>query len=180
MSSNASAVGIGQVAPPGQIVPRPPRGVRFWLNAWLPVALAIGMIVLESTPWFGADHTTGPLRALWQAIFGPVTNNDWLLIHHLIRKSGHFVGYGLVALTWLRAWWITLPGSGYLQDAALAVLGTGLLASWDEWHQSFLPNRGSSAWDVLLDCCGGITICLVTYLYGRLFRPDRLRRSRRD
>lgn len=176
MSNSGGAAAATPTAPSMHTGPSDPKGLRFWLHAWLPVGFAIGIIVLESTPWFGADHTTGPLRALWQALFGPVTNDQWLLIHHLIRKSGHFIGYGGVALTWLRAWWITLPGSGYFQDAALAVLGTGLLASWDEWHQSFLPNRGSSGWDVLLDCCGGITICLVTYIYGRVFHPERLRR----
>ncbi len=153
------------------------NGTRFWISAWLPVAIGIGVIVLESTPWFGADRTSGPLRWLYQGIFGPVSNARWDVIHHYIRKTGHFVGYGCIGLAWLRAWWMTLPHSRYFLDAALALLGTGLLATWDEWHQSFLPNRTSSPWDVLLDCCGAITLCLVTYLFVRLFRPERLVRA---
>ena len=46
------------------------RAVGFWIRTWLPVLLAILMIVAESTEWMGADHTSGPLRAIWQAIFG--------------------------------------------------------------------------------------------------------------
>jgi VanZ family protein len=180
MSNSGGAATVQQIAPPRRAKPHDPKSLRFWLNAWLPVAFGIGIIVLESTPWFGADRTTGPLRSLWERLFGPVSTSAWNVIHHLIRKSGHFIGYGVIALAWLRAWWITLPGSGYFQDAALAVLGTGLLATWDEWHQSFLPNRGSSPWDVLLDCCGGITLCLVAYLYSRLFRPERLSRNQRS
>ena len=63
------------------------------------------------------------------------------IIHHLIRKSGHFLGYGLIGLAWLRAWWMTLPHSRFLHDAVLALLGTALIASADEFHQTFLPNR---------------------------------------
>ncbi|MGA3080563.1 MAG: VanZ family protein, partial [Terracidiphilus sp.] len=143
---------------------------------WLPVAVSIGIIALESTKYFGADHTDGPLRWLWEAIFGPIGNARWNVIHHLIRKSGHFVGYGLVGLAWLRAWWMTLPRSRFFEDAFLALLGTALVASADEWHQTFLPNRTGTPWDVLLDCCGAITVLLAVCLYLRLFRPMRLAR----
>ncbi len=153
------------------------RGLRFWLSAWLPVLFGIGVIVVESTVWFGADHTSGPLRVLFEALFGRVSDARWEIIHHTIRKSGHFIGYGLIGLAWLRAWWMTMPRSHFLPDALLALLGTGLLATWDEWHQSFLPNRTSSPWDVLLDCCGAIALELLVYLFVRSFRPGRLARA---
>ena len=108
-----------------------PRGFKFWMNAWLPVAVGIGVILMESTVWFGSNHTSGPLRWLWETLFGPVTNARWGGIHHLIRKSGHFFGYGAIGLAWLRAWWMTLPRSSFLPDAFLALLGTALVASCD-------------------------------------------------
>jgi VanZ family protein len=80
-------------------------------------------------------------------------------------------------LAWLRAWWMTLPRSSFLPDAFLALLGTALVASCDEWHQSFLPNRTGSPWDVLLDCCGAIALQLAVYIYMRLMRPKRLARA---
>ena len=79
------------------------RDARFWVSAWLPVLLGILMIVVESTEWMGADYTSGPLRMIWQAIFGHVTEPQWQIIHHYIRKSGHFFGYGFIGLAWLRA-----------------------------------------------------------------------------
>jgi VanZ family protein len=153
------------------------RDFRFWFNAWLPVALGVAVIAMESTEFMGADHTSGPLRLLFEAIFGRVSHAQWEFIHHLIRKSGHFLGYGAIGLAWLRAWWMTLPSSHFVQDALLALLGTALVASADEWHQSFLPNRTGSPWDVLLDCCGAIALQLVVYVYLRLFRPKRLIRE---
>jgi VanZ family protein len=153
------------------------QGFKFWLNAWLPVAICIVVIALESSKYFGADHTSGPLRWLWVAIFGPVANARWTVIHYLIRKIGHFFGYGTVGLMWLRAWWMTLPRSGFFLDASLALLGTALVASCDECHQRFIPNRTGSPWDVLLDCCGAITLQLLVYIYMRLMRPKRLSRA---
>jgi len=150
------------------------QSVKFWISAWLPVAVGIGIIMLESTKWFGADHTSGPLRLLWEAIFGTVSNARWNLIHFLIRKSGHFMGYGFLGAAWLRAWWMTLPHSHFLEDTFLALMGTALVASLDELHQSYLPNRTGSVSDVLLDCCGAIALQLAVYLWLRLFRPRTL------
>ena len=149
----------------------------FWISAWLPVAVGVGIIMMESTKSFGADHTSQPMRVLWEAIFGPVSNAHWAIIHIVIRKCGHFLGYGLLGAAWMRAWWMTFPHSNFLEDAFLALMGTALVASLDELHQSYLPNRQGSPWDVLLDCCGAITIQLLVYIWLRLFRPRRLMRT---
>jgi VanZ family protein len=148
----------------------------FWFRTWLPVALGILMILIESTEWLGADHTNGPLRFAYQAIFGQVSDPQWENIHHYLRKSGHFLGYGLIGLAWLRAWWMTLPKSHFLLDACLALLGTASIAIADEFHQSFLPNRTATPWDVLIDCSGAITLQLLVYIFMRINRPKRLAR----
>jgi VanZ family protein len=153
------------------------RGFWYWVYIWLPVALGIAVIVVESTETFGSDHTSGPLRRLFEALFGSVADASWELIHHVIRKTGHFTGYGFIGLAWLRAWWFTLPRSRFRQDAFLALLGTAMIASCDEWHQSYLPNRTGSPWDVLLDCTGAIVLQLIVYLFMRTFRPKRLARA---
>jgi VanZ family protein len=154
------------------------RGPKFWLSAWLPVVLGIVIITIESTEFLGADHTGNPLRSLWEALFGHVSPARWEMIHHHIRKVGHFVGYGLIGLAWLRAWWMTLPHSRFLEDAFLALLGTSLIASMDELHQSYMPNRTGTPWDILLDCCGALTLQLLVYIYLRTMRPKRLARAK--
>jgi VanZ family protein len=132
---------------------------------------------MESTAWFGSDRTSGPLRWLWEHLFGSVDDNRWLLLHHIIRKTGHFFGYGTMGLLWLRAWWMSLPRAGFLLDATLALLGTALVASADEFHQSFLPNRTGVPSDVLLDCCGAVALQLLVYLCLRICAPKRLARA---
>jgi VanZ family protein len=119
----------------------------------------------------GADRTSGPLRLIYEAIFGPVRAAQWEIIHGLVRKSGHFLGYGAIALAWFRAWWMTLSHKRFIQNAALAFLGTAAMASVDEFHQTLLHNRTGSPRDVLLDCCGASAMLLTAYLlmllYGR-------------
>jgi VanZ family protein len=153
------------------------RPARFWIGAWLPVAIGITAIALESTIWFGADQTSSPIRFLYEAIFGPVSDARWPTIHHLIRKTGHFVGYGILCLTWLRAWWMVLRNSAFWKCAVLALFCTALVASCDEWHQTYLPNRTGTPWDVLLDCCGASVALLLVYAYVRAFRAEKLKRT---
>lgn len=150
------------------------RKLPHWLRAWLPVAVCIGVIGLESTSLLGSDRTSAPLRWVYEGIFGPVDDARWAFLHFCIRKSGHFIGYGIVGLAWLRAWRLTLPRFRFLQDALLAVIGTALVASSDEFHQTFLPNRTGEFRDVLLDCCGAVAMQLVAYIVFRLFTPKQL------
>jgi VanZ family protein len=146
------------------------RSAWFWIHAWWPVAAGICVIMLESTAYLGSDHTSGPLRWVWEHIFGPVTNARWEVLHHYVRKSGHFVGYGMLGLLWLRSWWISMPRASFGLKAVLTVLGTGLVASADEFHQFFLPNRTGIPSDVLLDCSGAVALLLLFYLLRGLRR----------
>jgi VanZ family protein len=72
---------------------------------------------------------------------------------------------------------MTLPRLRFLQHSLLALLGTALIAGADEWHQTFLPNRTGTVWDVLLDCCGVIAMEFFVYIIMRLFTPRRLKKT---
>ena len=52
------------------------------------------------------------------------------------------------------------------------LLGTALVATLDEWHQSYIPTRTGTYKDVILDTCAGIGAQLAIFLYHK-------RRSRR-
>jgi VanZ family protein len=153
------------------------RSPRFWISAWLPVAIGVAVIAIESTVWLGADQTSTPLRRAYEFLFGPVNDTQWPAIHRLIRKSGHFIGYGLLCLTWLRAWWKVLRTFAFWRCAVLGLICTALVASCDEWHQTFLPNRTGTPWDVLLDCCGATATIVLVFAYARTFRAEKLKRT---
>lgn len=132
------------------------------------------LIGLESTTDFGTDHTSRPLRWIYEHLFGVVSDQHWGLLHHYIRKTGHFVGYGTIGLTWLRAWWMSFPQWGFQRSSLMAVLGTALIAGADEFHQTFLPNRTGLFRDVVLDTGGAIVLQVLAYLLLRLIRPRQL------
>lgn len=135
------------------------------------------MIGLESTALLGADETSEPLRWIWEHVFGSVSNAHWEIIHHYIRKSGHFLGYGTMGLLWLRAWWMTLPRARFRLQTILAVLGTAVVAGSDEFHQSFLPNRTGVFSDVILDCSGAVVLIFLAYLVQRITSLKRFPRT---
>lgn len=147
-----------------------PEG-RWWIAAWLPVIIALAVISAESTEVFSAANTSSWLRPIFERVLGHFRDNNWEQFHHYLRKTGHFVGYGIVALTFLRAWLYTLGRQSRLtllgwriQSTALAIVCTAIVASCDEFHQTFLPGRTGTPVDVALDTCGATTLCLLAWL----------------
>ena len=91
--------------------------------------------------------------------------------HFFIRKGGHVLGYAVLSTLLFRAWRATLPAMRDVKWAPrwalIAILGTALVASLDEWHQSFLPSRTGRWQDVVLDTCAGIAAQVIIYFAWR-------------
>ena len=141
------------------------------MKAWLPVLLCVLVISQESTVYFGADHTTRPLQRFFEFILHRhFTEPQWERLHLLIRKTGHFTGYGILSIAWFRAFWMTLwTARPFAQRRVsahlLAMLGTLFVATCDEVHQLYLPNRTGSARDVLVDCSGAAAMQILILLW---------------
>ena len=141
----------------------------FWV--WLPVVLWTAIIALES--FFGsAANTQSILEVVLTRIFGEIDPSLFAWIHFALRKGGHFIGYGIFAFLWFRAFAATFPKSGSFVWAGLAVLFTALVASLDEWHQSFSAARYGHFGDVVLDSCGAILLVSVAMLMIRRPGPE--------
>ena len=98
--------------------------------------------------------------------------------HALLRKTGHFVGYFTLSVLLFRSWRASFPRLSTrwcLQWAALAFLGTSLVAMLDEGHQSFLPSRTGTFRDVILDSTAGLVaqIALFAILQWKSLRAKR-------
>jgi VanZ family protein len=66
-----------------------------------------------------------------------------------------------------RSWRATFPRLSTrwcLQWAAVAFLSTALVASFDEWHQSFLPSRTGTFRDVVLDSSAAVVAQIVLFI----------------
>ena len=143
------------------------------LQAWLPVFLFACVFAIESTAAFGADHTSKPLHDFLQLFLGSSIDKGWSLTHHYIRKTGHFWGYGTLSLVCFRGFWLTLrrsalrlrrPFIAQLSTHVLAIAATFVVASADEIHQSFLPNRTGMFSDVILDTTGALALQSVLWV----------------
>ena len=147
------------------------------VRVWWPVVFMMVVIAIESTNTFSSDHTSGWIRPVVERFVGHINDRLWGVIHHFMRKSGHFTGYGSLALTWLRAWLLTfgsreaLTLRGWRWRATwMAVAGTAFVASMDEWHQTFIPSRTGLFSDVVLDTIGGAVWCGIVWLVCRWWR----------
>ena len=138
------------------------------LKAWLAAILWLIVIAIESTAYLSANNTSRILYPILHFLFGM----DWMRFefwHFYIRKGGHVVGYGILSFLLFRAWRATLRSENHsgwmLRWSAMAVLGTAIVASLDEWHQSFIPSRTGRWQDVVLDTCAGIAVQILILLW---------------
>jgi VanZ family protein len=162
------------------------RNFRFWI----PVILWLGIIAVES---FGlsSNVTGGWLWKLLRLLHVHVSSQAVQELNHILRKTGHFTGYGILCVLFFRAWFHTLVSRSPItrtssessrvasalhpirvRCALLAVNMTLITAILDEWHQAFDPRRTSSGWDVALDVTGGIiflSFALFVFKFWRKF-----------
>ena len=149
---------------------------RVLLSAWTPAAVCALLIAISSSDTFSASNTSHLLRPLVEKILGPLPDHFWKVLLFGIRKVGHFFAYGTVSVVYFRAWRMPFrlnrtysSVTASLRAAAVALLSTLVLSGLDEFHQSFLPQRTGSPFDVLLDMCGAITCQLIVFtFYGSL------------
>ena len=143
------------------------------LKAWIAAILWLILIAIESSALLSAHNTSRILYPILHFLFAM----DWdhfEVWHFFIRKSGHVVGYAMLSFLLFRAWRATLPAMSNLKWtprwASIAILGTILVASLDEWHQSFIPSRTGRWQDVVLDTCAGVAAQLVIFVWWKGFR----------
>jgi VanZ family protein len=149
------------------------------LKAWIAAILWLILIAIESSALLSAHNTSRILYPLLHFLFGM----DWEhfeVWHFFIRKSGHVVGYATLSALLFRAWRATLPAMSDVKWtprwATIAILGTALVASLDEWHQSFIPSRTGRWQDVVLDTCAGVGAQLLILVWMRQ-RKNRVNRG---
>jgi VanZ family protein len=137
---------------------------------WMTVLCALIFIRLTSTSFMGGSHTQILVDAVWKAVFGTWHWDITGYVNEYCRKVGHFFGYGLVGLIFRNAWYNSAKAFSWLMRTwltpfavSLSVASTFLVASLDEWHQTFLPGRVGSLRDVLLDAAGALFLNVILW-----------------
>lgn len=134
------------------------------LNTALRVSLLIGWMGVIFM--FSADADSGAtsgglvdaLVGFLTGHLGPISPELQAGLHHGLRKTAHFSEYAILALLWAGA----LPR--HPRRLWLAFWLTTAYAASDELHQAFVPNRGPSPLDVLIDAGGAATALSLLWL----------------
>jgi len=144
---------------------------------------------MESTDMASAANTTGVLYKVIVLVAPRVKPSLVDELDTVLRKTGHFLGYGILGgLVFLalrntnrdrlrallrRPWGIYLRDLWRAEWVFIAMLFTVVTASYDEIHQTFIPSRTGRWQDVLLDACGAAVLQVVIYLLSTLALKQR-------
>ena len=150
-----------------------PRRRRL-IFAWLCVVFWAGVIWQLGSDDFSFAQTG---RSMWwpmiEWLIGDVDASTRYRVHVAIRKSAHFVEYGILALLTFRAALLSVNRNRLATAGWSALFIVLALASADEARQAFSPVRTGSPYDVLIDLAGGcIAVAGVIVISRRMRRAE--------
>ncbi len=128
---------------------------------WLPVIVWMGFIFAMSTSLGSSEHTSRIIEPLLRWLNPQIRPETVDLVHTVVRKGGHLTEYAVLALLLLRALKKSQPARGHLKAAGIALLVAAAYAATDEYHQTFVPGRTPSPYDVMIDATGAFAALTV-------------------
>jgi VanZ family protein len=143
----------------------------FWrkpnfLYYWLP-PVVWGLAVLWMSGDWGSEKNSLGLFKWLLSWFMDLEPAQLKLINFYVRKTGHFLAYGLMYGLWFRAFRAQARYGPW--PACLWALGFCLFfSSMDEGRQWFYASRGASVRDVILDMSGTSLAALIA---GTVWTP---------
>jgi len=140
------------------------------LKVWLPSAIWLAVIAVESTNIGSSEHTSWILYPVFHFLFH-MDANRFAAWHAFLRKTGHFVGYFVLSVLLFRSWRATFPRLSTrwcLQWATIALFSAALVSMLDEWRQSFLPSRTGTVRDVFLDTAAALIAQIAIFAIVRM------------
>jgi VanZ family protein len=143
------------------------------LRAWWPALVWAAVIFTLSTDAFSARHTGLVIEPILRWLFPSMSAEGLDLAHHVIRKCAHLTEYFIFFLLLYRGVRATRTTSRgwHTSSALIAWFIAAAYSATDEIHQIFVPSRGPSPWDSLLDSTGALIALFVLYLlYHRFLR----------
>lgn len=139
-------------------------------NLWLyfPLILWISGIFYLSSNKGSIAKTSSFLIPFFSWLFPHAPEQSLINYQIVFRKLCHFVGYAILALFASIAFYnssVMILARFWYFCAFVVVL---LVASADEFKQSFYASRSGSFSDVVLDCLGGSTSISLSWLFAEL------------
>ena len=105
-------------------------------------------------------------------------NIDTYISHNLIRAAAHFINFFVLYLLWYFSF--IYNGIGEKKSLAVSLIICVLYALFDEAHQYFIPGRGSSLLDVIIDSAGSLSSMGICSFFQRKRRIKRAKNNKKD
>jgi VanZ family protein len=122
---------------------------------------------LSSDQW-SAEHTHPVVRSLVQWLLPWATVGQVDVVHAIVRKCAHVTEYAILAALWFRMF-VRDHRWPEARSGWTAVIISVAWAALDEVHQIFVPTRGASVIDVIIDATGAVA---AVWLLGWIGRSD--------
>jgi VanZ family protein len=132
--------------------------------AYAPLFLWTLVVLGFSTGQASMGETSLIIRPILTFLFPSASDYTIDLYHGYIRKCAHFTEYAILAFFAFRAFIAASTHILRRYRFIAPVIFVAVIASIDEFHQSFVPSRTGSEWDVLLDISGGFFMVVVLWL----------------
>ena len=145
-------------------------GKGLFFKYWLPVVLWMGLIFYGSTGVLSTQRTSRIIGPLLRWLNPGISDEAISVVQTVVRKGGHLSEYSILAVLLWRARRKPVkndPRPWSWREAARVVVYSGLYAATDEFHQWFVPSRGASVWDALLDMLGATAGLFLLWALGR-------------
>lgn len=146
---------------------RPSDSRRKVFFAFVPLVLWIGVIFYFSGPEASFNQTSRIIGPLLHFFFPDIMPETQATIHAIVRKTAHFTEYAVLAFLAVRAFLTSAVSMLSQMPFLLALFLVVLIASLDEFNQSFEASRTGSFWDVLIDISGGLVMIVTLVLFHR-------------
>lgn len=148
-----------------------PNNWRVRIFRYVPLFIWIVVIFGLGSGMGASNETSRFIRPLLEFFFPGASPETLTIYHGYIRKLAHPTVYGILGILAARAfrsssyeiilkWWFVL-----------SIFLAFVVASADEFNQSFNPRRTGSPFDVLLDVFGASCGALLVFIFWRWRRP---------
>jgi VanZ family protein len=145
--------------------------LKSFAKYWLPLIVWAAVIVSASGDSKSVQRSSRIIEPLVRWLFPQAADETVHTVVFIARKWAHVTEYAIFALILWRALRggtrSPAPVGWSRRLALLAWGGATIFAMTDELHQTFVPGRQGSFWDVMIDSLGAAAGLFAFWLLGR-------------
>ncbi|MGI8811154.1 MAG: VanZ family protein [Pyrinomonadaceae bacterium] len=132
---------------------------------YAPLIIWISVIFFLSSGEASMSHTSYFVEPVLRFFYPDITDVTLQIYHGYVRKAAHLTEYAALGFLASRVFYSS--SHAFLRNRWFAVAAVAVLivASLDEFNQSFEPSRTSSTRDVLIDLAGGVTATVLYWMW---------------